>query len=75
MNNLTKLAFTVATTLGIMSSCSKSNETPAPKPEDFTIEQTDLTQGSFGVKITPRDNEGTYYFNLIKFLAPLPGNN
>lgn len=48
-------------------SCKKSSSEPAPGPEskDFTIEQTDLTQGSFGVRITPKDNEGTYYFNVI----------
>lgn len=48
-------------------SCKKSSSDPAPGPEskDFTIEQTDLTQGSFGVRITPKDNEGTYYFNVI----------
>lgn len=48
-------------------SCKKSSSEPAPGPEskDFTIEQTDLTQGSFGVRITPNDNEGTYYFNVI----------
>lgn len=48
-------------------SCKKSSSEPTPGPEskDFTIEQTDLTQGSFGVRITPKDNEGTYYFNVI----------
>ncbi len=65
MNHLLKLAFTLATTLGILAGCKKSNETPAPELDSFTIEQTDLTQGSFGVKVTPRDNESTYYFNLI----------
>lgn len=48
-------------------SCKKSSSEPTPGPEnkDFTIEQTDLTQGSFGVRVTPKDNEGTYYFNVI----------
>ena len=47
-------------------SCKKSSSEPAPGPEnkDFTIEQTDLTHASFGVSITPKDNEGTYYFNV-----------
>ncbi len=66
MNNLLKTALTAIISLSVIAGCSKSSEkTPTPDQKDFTIEQTDLTQGSFGVKITPRDNEATYYFNLI----------
>ena len=46
--------------------CNKSNDTPnVPESKDFTIEQKALTQGSIDVRITPKDNEETYYFNVI----------
>lgn len=52
-----------------VTACDKNNgETdtpPEPANSDFTIEQTALTQGSLDVKITPKDNEGTYYFSVI----------
>ncbi len=52
-----------------VTACDKKNggtdTPPAPVNSDFTIEQTALTQGSLDVKITPKDNEGTYYFSVI----------
>ena len=52
-----------------VTACDKKNSgtdtPPAPVNSDFTIEQTALTQGSLDVKITPKDNEGTYYFSVI----------
>lgn len=50
----------------IFAGCSKSNDTPEPEPvPDFNIEQTALTQGSISVRVTPKDNENTYYFSVI----------
>lgn len=50
----------------IFAGCSKSSDTPEPEPvPDFNIEQTALTQGSISVRITPKDNENTYYFSVI----------
>lgn len=52
-----------------VTACDKKNggtdTPPEPVNSDFTIEQTALTQGSLDVKITPKDNEGTYYFSVI----------
>ena len=52
-----------------VTACDKKNggtdTPPEPANSDFTIEQTALTQGSLDVKITPKDNEGTYYFSVI----------
>lgn len=52
-----------------VTACDKNNggtdTPPEPVNSDFTIEQTALTQGSLDVKITPKDNEGTYYFSVI----------
>ena len=52
-----------------VTACDKNNggtdTPPEPANSDFTIEQTALTQGSLDVKITPKDNEGTYYFSVI----------
>lgn len=52
---------------GTVSCSDDSNTTtpPAPQPKDFAFQTTNLTQGSFGVKIMPEDKTQTYYFNLI----------
>lgn len=38
---------------------------PAAEEADFTFETVELTQGSFGVKISPEDENMTYYFGLM----------
>lgn len=57
----------LATLSGAIGCSDDSNTTnpPSPQPEDFSFQTTDLTQGSFGVKIMPEDKTQTYYFNLI----------
>lgn len=54
----------VSGTVGCSDDSNTTNP-PAPQPEDFSFQTTDLTQGSFGVKIMPEDKTQTYYFNLI----------
>ena len=59
--------FLIAAAL-VFTGCDKSNDSPEPEPvpvPDFTVEQTALTQGSFSVRITPKDNENTYYFSVL----------
>lgn len=57
----------LATLSGAIGCSDDSNTTnpPSPQPEDFSFQTTELTQGSFGVKIMPEDKNQTYYFNLI----------
>lgn len=59
------LSLILAAAMVSFTGCSDKNETTPTESGDFTIEQTDLTQGSFGVKVTPKDNEATYYFGVI----------
>ena len=51
----------------VLAACEKKSETPNPEVEtpDFSVEQKVLTQGSLDVKVTPKDNENTYYFSVI----------
>lgn len=59
------LAFFLAATF-ILAGCQKNNGNDNPETNsDFTVEQTSLTQGSLDVRITPKDNENTYYFSVI----------
>ncbi len=59
------LTFFAAAAL-VLASCEKNNGNDNPEvSSDFTVEQTLLTQGSLDVKITPKDNENTYYFSVI----------
>lgn len=64
-----KRAFFALAAAFAFAGCDKNSNTDSPvtPPEqsDFTIEQKALTQGSFDVRITPKDNESTYYFNVI----------
>ena len=49
----------------VFTGCDKNNGTPETPETSFTIEQKALTQGSLDVRITPKDNESTYYFSVI----------
>lgn len=53
----------------LFSGCNKNelegkDEQPGANP-DFSFETLELTQGSFGVKITPVAKEQTYYFGIV----------
>lgn len=53
----------------IVSGCSKTENTgngnPGNENTDFSFQTKELTQGSFSVEISPKDEEMTYYFGLI----------
>lgn len=52
----------------LMTSCAKENGADSPAPEQetvFTVQQTQLTQGSFSARIIPQDNENPYYFGVV----------
>lgn len=58
--------FALSGLVGCSSDSDTSPDTPTPPQKtDFTFEVTDLTQGSFGVKILPEEKDQTYYFNLV----------
>lgn len=58
--------FAVSGLVGCSSDSETTPDTPTPDEKtDFTFEVTDLTQGSFGVKILPEEKDQTYYFNLV----------
>lgn len=63
------LAFAALFAVSGLAGCSNDSDTDSGQPkepqQDFTFEVTDLTQGSFGVKILPNDKDQTYYFNLV----------
>lgn len=63
------ITFTALTVLSL-SGCKKVevNNDPDPEPqgEYFTIETTELTQGSLTVSIVPKDTESSYYFGLLE---------
>ena len=55
----------------VLTGCKKeevTGEDPGTDPaetSDFRFETTDLTQASFGVTITPEDQQMTYYYGLV----------
>lgn len=51
----------LATLSGAIGCSDDSNTTnpPSPQPEDFSFQTTELTQGSFGVKIMPEEKTRT----------------
>ena len=55
----------------VLAGCKKeevTGEDPGTDPaetSDFRFETTDLTQASFGVTITPEDQQMTYYYGLV----------
>lgn len=65
---LSAFLFTVSVLSILSVSCKKEQieETPEPEADYFSVEFTELTQGSISVSIVPKDNEQTYYFGLIE---------
>lgn len=50
----------------LFTGCEKTPVEPGPgTDDDFTFVETDLTQASFGVAITPKDKSMTYYYGLV----------
>lgn len=50
----------------LFTGCEKTPVEPGPgTDDDFTFVETDLTQASFGVSITPKDKSMTYYYGLV----------
>ena len=49
----------------LLASCQQKVEEPKPESGDFTLEITNLQAGYLYLNILPKDNEMTYYYNLL----------